>query len=452
MRRPLLAALGVALLALILMFGFSAWIFSRNMRDAHHKSEDRMMATAKYIEEHIREDLFSYPFEFKPDIFPDSYADQQNRWLDRFTKATGLERAVITDLSGHAYVGSLSLISKGDDIHPYLLDTALFNRASKENIALYTPLIKIEGVHFQSLYYPFKIHEKLHMMVLESDQNFIAYVDQFRAYLIFASTLLILLFIVLSLTIFALDKKFQSALSESRRNEHLAFLGRTSAELAHELKNPLAIIKSSVDVLRRKFDPDQDNTAFRYLSEEAMRLSRLITNILSFSKDRPLENKPFQPLGVLNEVRESQKMQFPEVEWKIEVGGDLILMGDRDSFRQVVENITRNATNAMKGKGNVQVTYQNEVFDQKFKGAGLLLFTDSGPGLPKNIRAKMFEPFFSGSKTGTGLGLAIVKSLCDRSGWNISLISNAAEENKPTCFRLRIPKEKIVPAKKSDII
>lgn len=440
MRRPLLAALGAALAALILLFGFSAWLFSRNMGQARHKSEERMAALAIYIGEHIREDLFSYPFESQPENFPAAYAEQQNQWLVRLTHATGLERAVITDSAGLVYAGSQNLIASGDDIMPYLLDTALFRRAARDNKALFTPLAEIDGVHFQSLYFPFALRDRRHMIVLESDQNFIAYVEQFRNYLWFASLFLLALFALLTAGLFALDRKFQAALAVSRRNEHLAFLGRTSAELAHELKNPLAIIKASVDVLRKKLDPGRQEPAFGYLSEETMRLSRLIGNILGFSKDRELESKPFQPLGALQELREAHRMDFPGVEWRIDLPPGLTLLGDRDAFRQVADNLARNASNAMEGKGSIQVTFAAEA---QGKAGGRLLFTDSGPGLPKALRARMFEPFVSGSRTGTGLGLAIVKSLCERSGWTIALAADAAVDGKPTCFALSIPRDRI---------
>jgi signal transduction histidine kinase len=443
MRRPLLAALGAALAALILLFGFSAWLFSRNMGQARHKSEERMAALAIYIGEHIREDVFSYPFEGQPSYFPATYAEQQSRWLGRLTRATGLERAVITDSSGQVYAGSQNLIASGDDIRPYLLDTALFQRAARENTPLFTPLTEIDGVHFQSLYHPFTLRDHRHMIVLESDQNFIAYVEQFRNYLLFASMFLIALFALLTAGLFALDRKFQAALAVSRRNEHLAFLGRTSAELAHELKNPLAIIKASVDVLRKKFDPDHAHPAFGYLSEECMRLSRLIGNILGFSKDRTLDVKPFQPRGALLELREAHRMDFPEVKWNVELPSELIVQGDRDAFRQVADNLARNASHAMAGKGNLHVTFDAEARAKNGKACARLLFTDSGPGLPKAIRARMFEPFVSGSKTGTGLGLSIVKSLCDQSGWTVELASDAAVDGKPTCFAVSVPRERI---------
>jgi signal transduction histidine kinase len=445
MRRPLLGALIGAAAALILLFGFSAWLFSRNMGQALRKSEERMTGLATYIAGHLEEDIFSFPFEFQPTYFPAAYADQQGEWLRRLTRATGLERAVITDSAGLVYASSQTLIGSGEEIRPYLVDTLLFAAAARENRPLFTPLSEIDGVQFQSLYFPFTLRDKRQMIILESDQNFIAYVEQFRNYLLFASLFLLALFTVLAAGLFALERRFQAALAVSRRNERLAFLGRTSAELAHELKNPLAIMKASVDVLRNKLDPNREHAAFGYLSEEVMRLSRLIGNILGFSKDRPLEAKPFPPAAALEESRDALRTDFPGVQWILSVPADLILSGDRDAFRQLAENLARNACNAMGGKGSLTVAW--EARDR----GGVLRFSDTGPGLPKAVRTRLFEPFVSGSRTGTGLGLSIVKSLCERLGWTIALAADAGagSESKPTCFEIGIPKTGIAHAAKT---
>jgi signal transduction histidine kinase len=435
MRRPLLGALAGAAVALILLFGFSAWLLSRNLGQARKASQGRMSGLADYIAEHLAEDIFSYPFEFTPSLFPAQYAEQQGLWLSRLTRATGLERAVIADSGGQVYASSENFIASGEDLRPYLVDTALFAGAARDGRPRFTPLSEIDGVPFQSLYYPFSLHGKRQMLALESDQAFIASVEQFRTYLAFASIFVIILFAALTAVLYALDRRFQAALAESRRNERLAFLGRTSAELAHELKNPLAIIKASVDVLRNQVDPERKLPAFAYLSDEVMRLSRLIGNILGFSKDKPLEAKPFAPRAVLDEAAAALGKEFPGVAWTVAVQEGLSLHGDADAFRQMAENLARNAAHAMGGKGGFAVSWE-----ERGKG-GAMRFADTGPGFPKDVRKRLFEPFVSGSKTGTGLGLSIVKSLCERSGWTLSLTADRAAGDAATCFEIGIPKK-----------
>jgi signal transduction histidine kinase len=441
-RRHLLATLAAVLLALVLLFAFSAWLLSRNLGEARRQSEERMAGLADYIAAHLRDDALSYPFAFRPALFPAAYAEEQGLWLARLTAATGLERAVITDSSGVVYASSHNLIASGEDIGPYLVDTALFAAAARESRPRFTPLTEIDGVHFQSLYHPFTLRDKRHLLVLETDQNFMASVEQYRTYLGLASAFLLAVFALLAAGLLALDRKVQAAQAESRRNERLAFLGRTSAELAHEIRNPLAIIKSSIDVLRRRYDPERGQQAFDFVSEEVMRLSRLIGNILGLSRDTPLEEKPFRPAEALEALRTAHAQDFPGVAFESIVPADLGLIGDRDAFRQVADNLARNASIAMGGRGAFKVSAA------RLPDGGLRLrFADTGPGFPRDVRARLFEPFVSGSKAGTGLGLSIVRSLCERAGWRIELVSDAGDGGGETCFAVDIPRAKVMDAR-----
>ena len=80
-------------------------------------------------------------------------------------------------------------------------------------------------------------------------------------------------------------------------------------------------------------------------------------------------------------------------------------------FRQVADNLARNASAAMDGKGRFKVSLEVPAAGGKADRALRLLFEDSGPGFPREVKARLFEPFVSGSRTGTGLGLSIVRSL-----------------------------------------
>jgi signal transduction histidine kinase len=428
-KRPLLAALAAVLAALALLFGFSAWLFSRNLEEARRISQQRMTALARYVAEQLQAEAGAGAA-----FLPDGRAGELGRWLAGLARATGLERAVIADSSGRVHSSGHPLIAGGDDLRPYLVDTALFAAAAGDGAPRFTPLAEIAGVRFQSLYHPFPLEGRRHVVVLESDQNFLASVEQFRAYLALASLFLLGVFAVLGAGLLALDRKVQAALAESRRNERLAFLGRASAELAHEIRNPLGIIKSSVDVLRRRFDPDREHKPFDFVSDEVMRLSRLISNILGLSRDRPVESKPFFPREVLEGLRDALAQELPGVQWALETPADLAITGDRDLFRQVADNLARNAAAAMGGRGRFRVAAE------RLPGAGIrFLFEDAGPGLPAHVRARLFEPFVSGSKAGTGLGLSIVRNLCERAGWRVSLLSDAAAGRGPTRFAVDVP-------------
>ena len=185
-----------------------------------------------------------------------AYAEQQGEWLSRLTRATGLERAVITDSRGLVYASSQNLIGSGEEIAPTWWIRPCSRRGhGGRAAALLHALAEIDGVHFQSLYYPFVLQDKRHWWswspTRTSSPTWSSSAPTWGSPPPSCSPVFALLAAGL-----LPGKAFQAALAVSRRNEHLAFLGRTSAELAHELKNPLAIMKASVDVLRNKFDPE----------------------------------------------------------------------------------------------------------------------------------------------------------------------------------------------------
>jgi len=241
------------------------------------------------------------------------------------------------------------------------------------------------------------------------------------------------LFAALIAWLVILGRRAEKAQMLSRRNERLAFLGRTAAELAHELKNPLAIIKSSVDVARKKFDPDRTYKAFDFVSEEVMRLSRMIGDILGFSRERPMVCEPIDLAAELGRIADDTCLVHAALSMEVNVPVGTRITGDPQALRQIVENLIRNAAAASGGKGRVTIDSQVD------GGTTRLLVADDGPGVPEEIRGTLFDPFVSGNKSGTGLGLSIVKTLCERQGWSVRLAKSRPGE---TVFEVCMKKTK----------
>ncbi len=434
MRKQLWGVLAFAISALIIFFGFSIFIFSRNLTEARHQSESKLFELAGYVAGHIQEDVFAEQFTLPLTFFPLSYAQQQGLWLQKLSRAAGLERVFITDSSGNLYVSSQGNLNIGTQIIPFLADSMQFFFAGAQNQPALTSWIKSKSVYYQSIYFPFLINGKIFLVVMESDQNFIANTEQFRKYIFVGSLFLLGLLFALTMGLILLDKKVNAALIRSQHQERLVFLGQTAAELAHELKNPLGIMKASIDILRKQIDPEHKNKVFMFLSDETMRLSRLINNILSFSKEKTMDKYPFSVLLVLQECQAGLEVLHPEVHWDFKIPSNLQLIGDKDAFRQIAENLLRNAIQALAGKGRLCVAFEN-----KISGKNQLLFLDNGPGVSMAVKAKLFEPFVSESESGTGLGLAIVKKLCEKLDWNISV--QTATLPYQTAFVLEFPSE-----------
>jgi two-component system sensor histidine kinase PilS (NtrC family) len=201
------------------------------------------------------------------------------------------------------------------------------------------------------------------------------------------------------------------------RAERLEAVAALSASLAHEIRNPLASIRSSVEQLSRSARADDDE---RFLANlivrESDRLSRLLSEFLDFSRVRVTRFDPVDlhavTLAAARLVRE-----HPDAgnETEIDVrGGRAMMDGDEDLLHRVVANLLLNAVQA--GNGKVKVVAITGPAHMSDLPAGCVMtnpvrleIRDNGPGIPDEVRDRIFEPFVTGRAGGSGLGLAIVQ-------------------------------------------
>jgi len=201
------------------------------------------------------------------------------------------------------------------------------------------------------------------------------------------------------------------------RAERLEAVAELSSSLAHEIKNPLASIRSSVEQLARSSRSNADEKFLANLIvRESDRLSRLLSEFLDFSRVRVTECRPMD----LHQVAEAAirvVRQHPEcgadARIKLE-GGSTPMEGDEDLLHRVVSNLVLNAVQAA-GKGAAIVVRTGRAAPNELPGgAGIenpvaLRVSDNGPGIPDELKGRLFEPFATGRVGGTGLGLAIVQ-------------------------------------------
>jgi two-component system sensor histidine kinase PilS (NtrC family) len=205
------------------------------------------------------------------------------------------------------------------------------------------------------------------------------------------------------------------------RAERLEAVAELSSSLAHEIKNPLASIRSSVEQLGRSKRANPDEKFLTSLVvRESDRLARLLSEFLDFSRVRATECRPLDlrvvASAAIRLVREHPDYPADAV---IDLTGDPTPMeGDEDLLHRVVSNLVLNAVQAA-GKGaRVEVRIGRAETRELPGGAGIespvsLVVRDNGPGIPEGLRARLFEPFVTGRVGGTGLGLAIVQRAVD---------------------------------------
>ncbi len=254
---------------------------------------------------------------------------------------------------------------------------------------------------------------------------------------------------------------------ELRRHERLATLGQLSAGVAHEIRNPLAGIGTSAQVLLRRFEPRDERARFvRVILDEVGRLDRLVTNLLQYARPRTPELKPGRLADCVRRVLELSADSFAQsgVRTEVQVApGAGPLWIDTDLVTQVLLNVTLNAVQAMPQGGTLRYEVRRTRRRRAPRGPGRraadgggtarrtpggagswfavqqVRVTDTGTGIPRGVLAKLFDPFFSTKPRGSGLGLSICQTIMQEHGGSIEV---ASREGRGTTVLLDFPVEK----------
>ena len=217
------------------------------------------------------------------------------------------------------------------------------------------------------------------------------------------------------------NRRLELAQAEARRSERLAALGQLSAGLAHEIRNPLGVIKGSAEMLTQKLQASDElsRELAGYISTEVNRLGDLVTEFLDFARPLHAEPHPADLTALLDRVLQIVAGRFAgkqsvRVERHYASGLPLVPL-DESLCEQAFLNLVQNAYEAMQDDegrgGTLRVEVQRATQDNR-EGVELRL-ADTGSGVPDELREEIFNPFVTTKKTGVGLGLSIVSKIVD---------------------------------------
>jgi signal transduction histidine kinase len=238
------------------------------------------------------------------------------------------------------------------------------------------------------------------------------------------------------------NRRLEQAQEEARRSERLAALGQLTAGLAHEIRNPLAVIKGSAETLTRRLqsaDPLTTEVA-GYISSEVNRLNTVVTRFLNFARPLKLEKTPTEIPPLLDRALKVAGERWPSA--KVEVARQYSeelpeMIVDADLCEQAFVNLVLNAFEAMNETGG-KVTVSVAAANSDGRRGVEVDIEDTGPGVPAELREQIFNPFFTTKKEGVGLGLSLVSKIVDdHRGW----IRISSGPGKGACFRVFLPAE-----------
>lgn len=234
-----------------------------------------------------------------------------------------------------------------------------------------------------------------------------------------SSIVMLLLFIVLRFTVKRgeeiIQKRNEEQMSlkeELSRARHLSLLGEMTAGISHEIRNPLGIIRSSAELLRKKLaQTNPENTIPEIIVEESERLDNIITDFLDFAK--PI-SPHFHQCNLVHIIEKNITHFAPELDntrCRIIHNHDGTIPeipADKEMLYQAFLNILINSIQAMPSGGDVTITTRSLNDD-----AVQIIFDDEGEGVRPDVLDKIWDPFFTAKEKGTGLGLGIVKNIIE---------------------------------------
>lgn len=211
----------------------------------------------------------------------------------------------------------------------------------------------------------------------------------------------------------------EDLVAKNRGAERLATIGQLAAGIGHELRNPLGVIESSLFLLRQHLGDraTEDPKVARHLDKiatEVNRSTKTIADLLELARSRPPRREMVDLARVVAEAREAANLP-PEVTLDLAMPAGVTVDADPGQMAQVLANLFANASQAMGGRGVIHVEASRS------PGRTNVGVRDEGPGVPPEVRNRIFEALFTTKARGTGLGLALCRRIADAHGGSVDL-------------------------------
>lgn len=409
--RRVTVAIAIFAILLVVFFNFSQWYLYFQMKrflESRVRTEVKQIAeaTASRLDPFTIEDIVTGEQGFRD-------VTALSRTLSDIKRVSGLIEMSIYDLEG---VNLLSVPTDTIDWQPAVLNLAEFISATA-GITSVTEIFRSDSLYLVSAFAPVYDYDNEVIAVVHSEGGYTLFrpLESFRQNVVLmniGSLLFMLLFVLL---FYLVNRRILLANQALLRASAISSMGEMAATIAHEIRNPLGIIKNSAERIRKKY-ADKDDPVFDFIGEEVDRLNSIVAGYLDFAHPAEGKREEFSIVDLTEDLVRKTRTDFEkagiEVDFESEISAeDGNLLGDKFAIRQALLNLMINARDAQPGGGTLRVKVADA--DARGRPAIRLRFEDEGPGIPEKIAVRAFEPFFTTRSQGSGLGLYVAKSVVD---------------------------------------
>jgi two-component system sensor histidine kinase PilS (NtrC family) len=243
--------------------------------------------------------------------------------------------------------------------------------------------------------------------------------------------------------------EIQDMEEKMKQSEQMAAVGKFSAGLAHEIRNPLASLSGSIQVLQETLKTDEDQQRLmNIVLKETERVNDIVTDFLSYAQPRKSKSTVIDLTQLLQDIitlMKNSNEYDPSINIQLVAPPDhMIIQSEEAQIKQMIWNLCINGIQAMDKSGNLTMTikkvkgYKHKSFETNRRGV-VIIVEDQGRGIPLEEQETIFNPFFTTREEGVGLGLPTVKQIVERFAGYIGVES---EPGRGTCFDVFLPQER----------
>jgi len=355
--------------------------------------------------------------------------------LQELRRRADLAEITVLDRDGFVVVSAAERTPRGRP-DPFLEIDPAAVLSAKQGFAAASRLYRTGDVYQKSAYAPVTDSDGrvTGLVAVEGDVDFFDALARLRRGALVALLVVVGFLSLMALVLLRLVRSLERARAEMLRQENLAVMGRMTAGIAHEIRNPLGIIRGAAELQARKLRAlGIEHPTLDFIPEEVDRLDRILTRYLAFGKG---ERPPLEPLDLTRLVRRVVRTSGDELTRAgvtVEVAADegVTVDGDAPGLQQVLLNLLLNARDAMPGGGELRVELRRDGDE------AVLRVLDRGTGLGGADPETLFAPFHTTKEKGSGLGLAVVRRIVEDHGGTITLTDR--DDGPGAVAELRLP-------------